>query len=106
MSSQVLWVLRFSSWHTSYSNMTMDHPQIHQHLFCLETRALENGPDCYTLDSDWSRSGPLVYLAGATSFYSFERTYLSDTLCLCMCVHAYVSLQGFIHKQVFFDEAS
>lgn len=92
MNSQVLWVLCFRSWHTYSSNMTMEPPQIDQHLFCLETRALENGPDSYTPDPDWSSSGPLLYLAGAISFYSFERTCLSGTLCICMCVGVCVSV--------------
>lgn len=83
---EVLWVLCFSGWHTYYCEMTMELPQIDQHLFCLETRALENGPDSSTLDPDWSSSGTLLYLAGAITFYSFEMIYLSDMLCLCMCV--------------------
>lgn len=39
MSPQVLWVLCFSGWHTSYCNMTMEPPWINQHLVCLETGA-------------------------------------------------------------------
>lgn len=91
MSPQVLWVLCFSGWHTSYCNMTMEPPWINQFLFCLETGALENGPDSYTLDPDWSRSGSLLHLAGATSFYSFKRT----NLIFCVCACGYICLQGF-----------
>jgi len=86
MSTWVLWALCLGSWLTSYCNMTKEPPRINQHVLCLGTSALENGPDSHILHSDWFRTGPILYLAGAPTFYLFERTNASNSVCSCECI--------------------
>ncbi len=102
MNSHVLCILCFSSWHTS-CNVTMEPPRMDQRsLFCLETKALENGPDSYIVDPDWSRLGPVFSTCRCNMFLFIWRDIpLWHVLSQHVCVSVYRDLNS--HTQVFFD---